>query len=118
MQNNRSTILVIVVGFTLLGLLSHKTGLIWTGCCVGILALASSIIEHWIVWVWNKIAHILGTINSKLLLTLTFFLILVPLSLLKKLFSKTDSLKLKQPTDTMWTIRDHQYTKEDLQETF
>lgn len=44
--------------------------------------------------VWDKIGHVLGTINTYVLLSLFYCLILTPLSLLMRLFGK-DILKLK-----------------------
>lgn len=45
--------------------------------------------------VWDKIGHILGIINTYVLLTVFYVLILTPLSLVMRLFCK-DILKLKR----------------------
>ncbi|WP_461453554.1 SxtJ family membrane protein [Mucilaginibacter sp.] len=44
--------------------------------------------------IWDKIGHILGTINTYILLTVFYFLILSPLGMLMRLFGK-DILKVK-----------------------
>lgn len=44
--------------------------------------------------VWDKIGHVLGTINTYILLTVFYFLILSPLGILMRLFGK-DILKIK-----------------------
>ena len=52
--------------------------------------------------VWDKIGHVLGIINTYILLTLFYFVILTPLSLVMRLFGK-DILKLKRnKNDTYW----------------
>ena len=50
--------------------------------------------ERKVTWVWEKIAHILGTFNSYVLLTAIFFIFLTPVAFLFKLTRK-DNLKLK-----------------------
>ena len=44
---------------------------------------------------WEKLGHLLGIMNTYILLTLFYFLILTPLGLLMRLFGK-DILKLKR----------------------
>jgi hypothetical protein len=44
--------------------------------------------------VWDKIGHVLGIINTYILLTLFYFLILTPLGLIMRIMQK-DILKLK-----------------------
>jgi hypothetical protein len=116
--NNKETILVILTGFTIIGLLIHNNTVIAAGVIISVLSLVSVIVEKWIVFLWLKFAHILGWVNSRILLSVVFYVFLTPLSLLKKLFSSTDSLKLKQPQNTTWVNRGHVFTKDDLEETF
>jgi len=52
--------------------------------------------------VWDKIGHVLGIINTYVLLTLFYLVILTPLSLIMRLFGK-DILKLKRnKNNTYW----------------
>jgi hypothetical protein len=71
-----------------------------------------------ISWVWLKIAEILGLINSTILLSLIFFIILTPLALLMKVFKKSDSLKLKKLSGSAYDERNHIYTANDLENTW
>jgi hypothetical protein len=51
---------------------------------------------------WDKIGYVLGIINTFVLLTLFYFVILTPLGLVMRLFGK-DMLKLKRNKhDTYW----------------
>ena len=69
----------------------------------------------WVAWGWLQFAHLIGTVNTKIILTLIFFLILTPIALCYRLFYG-DSLKIKQKTpDSTWHHRDHTYDKSDLE---
>jgi hypothetical protein len=98
--------------------LAKNNAVIWAALSVGILSLASPAIERGVLWIWNKIAHVMGWFMSKLLLGAVFYVFLFPLSVLKRIFSSDDSLKLKRPAGTMWVTRDHKYIKEDVIELF
>lgn len=67
-------------------------------------------------WSWMKFAQVLGWINSRILLTVVYFIILVPVALISRMFNK-DPLKLKWHPDleSYFEVRDHTYTKGDLQ---
>jgi hypothetical protein len=70
----------------------------------------------WIARGWLAFAHILGTINSKIILTLIFFLFLTPLALVYRLLHG-DFMKIKRsPGDaSYYTTRDHLYAAKDLE---
>ncbi len=68
----------------------------------------------WLAWGWLQFSHLIGTVNTKIILTLIFFLILTPIAFLYRLFYG-DSLKIKHKTnDSNWHHRDHTYNKSDL----
>lgn len=55
------------------------------------LAASGMISEHLaskISWVWEKISEVLGKISATILLSIIFFLVLTPLSVLRKLLQK------------------------------
>jgi hypothetical protein len=68
----------------------------------------------WVAWAWLKFAHLLGTVNNTIILSLIFFLILTPIAVCYRLIYG-DSLKIKhKTTDSNWHRRDHTYEKADL----
>lgn len=86
---------------------------------IAVLSIASSFFAEKIVWVWEKIALILGTINSKILLSVIFYVFLVPIALLSRLFKKKDELMLKKkPVGSYYKERNHNYVAEDLENVF
>ena len=117
-KNSKSDILVIVLGFTIIGLLVNNHWVIWSVVSVGVVALFSPHFESFILFIWHKISQGMGWIMSKLLLGTVFYLVLTPLSFLKRISGSTDSLKLKKPEGSVWVSRNHSYTKDDLIESF
>ena len=86
---------------------------------VAIISIISSFLTDKIVWIWNKIALILGTINSKILLSAIFYLFLVPIALISRIFKKEDELILKKKTEgSYYKERNHTYCAEDLKHVF
>ena len=67
--------------------------------------------------IWIGITHILGTIVSKLLLTIIFFTLVTPVGVTRRIFG-ADSLQLKKwkkVTVSVFTIRDHHFQPEEIE---
>jgi len=73
---------------------------------------AALFISKW----WLKMAAALGIVNTKIILSVIFFLVLTPLAFVRRLV-QGDMLEIKKPgrSDSLWKERNHQYTKEDLE---
>lgn len=63
---------------------------------------------------WMMIAKVLGYINSRILLTVLFFIILTPVALLMRLLGKGSFLKSASGKTSVFVIRNHLYKKADL----
>lgn len=113
-QNNYKTILVIVTGLLVLSFIFKTPLLISISIGVGVAALISPNIASAIVWFWEKIALVLGYINTRILLSVLFYVFLVPIAAISRLFSK-DPMKLKNPKGTVFVTRNHTYTAKDLE---
>jgi hypothetical protein len=114
-QNRYKTILVIVVGFIVLGLVFHLPHLEKIALGIGIASVLSSRIAQGIEWLWLKLAMALGWLNSRILLSVVYFVFLLPIAWISKLFTK-DPLVLKgRATSTLFITRNHLYKKEDLE---
>jgi hypothetical protein len=117
-NNPYQTILVIVIGFLLLGYVFPSTGkyFYFLALIVGILSLISPVIGDSIIWGWEKFSHALGWFNSKVLLSIVFFLFLTPIAFLYRIFRKKDTLMLKRPPDnSAFVERNHTFTSRDLE---
>lgn len=109
-------LLVIVTGLVVLGILSKgKPGWFYAAGSVGVLSLAIPAIGDGILWLWFKIAEVLGWINSRILLSLIFFVFLYPISWLMKISSKNMMFLKRVKNNSVYAERNHKYKKEDLE---
>lgn len=67
--------------------------------------------------IWYSFSSLLGTVMSKLILTVVYFIIVVPIAFIRRL-SGIDSLKLnqfKKGTEGVMEMRNHIYTRKDIE---
>lgn len=107
-------LLVIVTGLVILFFIFAKPAFLYIAATIGVISLLIPKAGLGIVWVWFKIAEILGWVNSKIILSALFYLFLFPISLLFRLFNK-DPMHLKPQKESMFTERNHTYKPEDLE---
>lgn len=55
---------------------------------------------------WKRFAHVLGVVNTKILLTMTYFLILSFISIAGRLFGADLLDRRMKPRDSYWHERD------------
>jgi hypothetical protein len=66
---------------------------------------------------WLGFAAVLGAVNSKVLLTLVYYVVLAPVAFVYRR-THGDSLNLKRGADnrqSYWTVRDHRFEPRDLE---
>lgn len=66
---------------------------------------------------WMKFAHVLMTVNTKIILTVIFVLLVCPIGLMLRLFGK-DLLGLKASGDTYWVERGGDEAEVDFERMF
>ncbi len=67
-------------------------------------------------WLW--LGHLLGAVNSRIILALVFFLVITPVALLFRLFGR-DALRLKQvKASSYWRQQDKQWSPESFKDQF
>jgi hypothetical protein len=108
------SLLVIVVGFLVLHFLFKKDFLLYISLGVGLLSLIAPSFGNGVLWVWEKIALVLGWINTRILLSVVFYVFLFPIASLYRLMTK-NPLQLKNSDSTVFTTRNHKYVKEDIE---
>lgn len=113
-KNNYQSILVIVIGFMTLSYIFKINELNLAALIIGVLCLLSGHFRQLLLWVWGKIAEILGWFNSRVLLSIIFYGFLTPMALIKNLLSNSKSFK-KKGSDSYYFDRNHKYTKEDIE---
>ena len=110
----RETLLVIVLGFSLLYLILDRNWMLYTAIGAGITGMLSVQLNRWIHMAWFFIGEKLGFVVSKVVLGALFFVVLLPMGLLSRLFRR-DIMNLKSPGRSGFHQRDHLYDPEDLE---
>lgn len=112
------SLLVIVTGFLVLFFLFREKSFgkyfLYVSLVVGLLGIFIPIAGDWIVKGWYKLAEVLGWINTRIILSAVFFLMLTPLAWLHRLFAK-NPLSLKRVDSSLYEERNHKYTAQDLE---
>ena len=108
-------LLGIVLGLLVLHLWLRQT--IWLYVAIGITisGALSPMLARWISLTWRKLTRLLGMVNSQVLLTLVYFLILTPLAGLHRL-RRRDPLFLKHHADSYFQVLDQRFEGQDLEE--
>ena len=112
-QPRHSSLIVIGTGFALLFLFFRKDWMLF----VPVVTMAGFVhagFGEWIHRSWMKLALVLGWINSRILLTILFFVVLTPVALVARLLGKT-SIRKQPANGTQLITRHHLFTKNDLQ---
>lgn len=107
--------LVIITGLLILYFIFKSDSWLYAAAGVGLLSVFVPVIGNRIVWVWFKLGELLGKINSTLILTVLFALILTPIALLYRITAKNPLLVKRTKDATLYHERNHTYTKDDLE---
>ena len=114
-NNPPKTVLTIVVGFTVIYMITKLEWTIILASSIGIFSLSSNQISKWIDLLWEKITWILSLIVPNIILSLFFYLLLFPISILARLFRKKDPLILKNRTNSLFISINKKIKKEDFE---
>lgn len=110
-SNPSKTALTITIGFVILYFITKQSWMLTVSAVIGIAAIASDKLAFYIEWVWMKLAFILSLIVPNIILGIVFFLFLLPLSILSKIFRKEDALKLKNKFASVYSEKNKEYDK-------
>ena len=110
----RETLLVIVLGFLLLYLILNREWMLYVALVTGIAGMLSLHLNHWLHLGWFFLGEKLGFVVNKIVLGAVFFIVLLPMGMLSKLFRK-DILNLKSSGKSGYHQRDHLYQPEDFE---
>jgi hypothetical protein len=114
-QDRYKTILVIVTGLLALSKIFDQPVLVKIAMVIGVLSIFIAAAAKAIEWLWFRMALGLGWINSRILLSLIFFVVLLPMAWFSRWFRR-DSLNLKRDHATsLFHTRNYRYRKEDLE---
>lgn len=108
-------LLVIVTGLVILFFIFKGKGFLYAAAIIGVLSLAIPVAGDAVIWLWFKLAEVLGWINSRILLSLIFYVFLFPIALLARAATKNKMHLKKVKESSVYDTRNHKYTKNDLE---
>ena len=121
-SNPAKTVLTISMGLALIYLYNQVKStehywqskinwLLAAAIIIGVIGVFSETMSRWMEIVWMKLAYILSLIVPNIILGIVFFLFLLPLSLLSRLFRKEDALVLKNNISSVYKTKNKEYDK-------
>jgi hypothetical protein len=114
-RKQRIDLAIMVGGFCLIGYAINVYLIIWIALGVGTVSFSIPYIGRKVVAAWLLLSKAIGYVMSRGLLTIVFFLVLFPVSLIYKLTNK-NPLDLKgSSAKSLFKDRDHLYKAKDLE---
>lgn len=113
-RKERIDLAVMVGGFCLIGYAIDVYLMIWIALGIGAVSFIVPFIGKKVVALWLLISKAMGYVMSRVLLTIVFFVVLLPVSLIYKISNK-NPLDLKNASAaSLFKERNHTYSAEDL----
>ena len=109
--NPAKTVLIISVGFILVYLISKWNWAIYVSLFIGLIGVFSDYLSQKVDFLWMKLAWVLNKIVPNILLGAIFYIFLVPISVLSRLFSKNDPLNLKNKNNSVFKDSNKSFDK-------
>ena len=110
------TLGVLSTFFLILNVVTHRQMFTYTALALMLVALFVKPLARIISRAWMKFAEVVGTFNSRLILSLVFYLLLTPLALLYRAFNRNPlSIKPGQKDGSLFVPRDQFYSKTDFE---
>jgi hypothetical protein len=103
-------ILLLVMAFT------KSSALLPYAIIILIINMIWSVFFYPFAYIWFGLTNLIGSVVSKILLAIIFFLLVTPVGLFRRMLGK-DSLQLhnfKKSSSSVMKERNHSYTKEDV----
>jgi hypothetical protein len=112
------TIITIVFFFLLIFLYTKNIIFLYLVIGVSGFSFLSIFLSHCIHKLWMAIAEILAFIMPKILLTIIFFIFLVPLAFLSKLFGKRDPMEIDYRSGSFFKACTKTFEKSSFEKTW
>lgn len=109
------TILVLVLACGVFFWLSKNNYLLLAAAIFGAIGLFIPALAKGIHWAWMKLAQGMGYVMSKVILSIVFFVFMLPIAALSRLFTKNKNVQMKAGAATYFKERNFTYDKESLE---
>jgi hypothetical protein len=116
-EQGKDTGMAIVLLLLIGAVATHRTGYVTAAIIVHVVSMAVPAVFRPAAVVWFGLSHLLGTVMSKVVLGIVFFLVVTPVGVIRRLIG-SDTLRLrafKAGRSSVMTVRDHTYTAADLE---
>ena len=116
----KDTGMAIALLFLLVFVKTRRNGWLYAALAVQVIDMVLPKIFAPVAVVWFGLAHILGTIMSRVLLSILFFGLVTPVGVLRRLLGK-DSLKLrafKASEESAMLVRNHLFIAKDIEKPY
>lgn len=119
-DHSRDTGMAMVLLLLLLYIRTKRDGFLVVAIALHVVNMIVPRIYAPIAVVWLGFSHLLGTVMSKILLSILFFGIVTPIGILRRLFGK-DSLKLgafRASEESVMLVRNHLFVGRDIEKPY
>ena len=119
-QQAKDTGMAVVLILLLITVIRQDSGTLKLAIIALILAMTVPIVYKYPALIWLGLSQIFGTAVSRILLTLIFFMFVVPVGFFRRLLGY-DSLKLrkfKRGTESVMQVREITFSKDDIERPF
>jgi hypothetical protein len=113
----KDTGMAMVLIFLLLTLVFKQDLYLFCAICAHVVNMVVPRIYRPVAVIWLGLAHLLGTVVSRMILSVVFIAIVTPIGLARRLLG-IDSLRLrefKKNSESVMQERNHRFTPEDIQ---
>lgn len=116
-EKSLETLLILCGALVILFWIYNKKIFLLLSLVLVLIGAFSPYLSEKITWLWLKFSELIGHVMSKVMLAIIFFIFLLPLAFINKIFRK-DNLSLKKKETSYYTERNHLYIKKDLENTW
>jgi hypothetical protein len=107
------SVIVLVLGLIVLYLVKRREVFLVAAIGLGILSLLVPAMARAVHWGWSGLSFLLGEISGRLVLTVVYFVVLMPLALMARM-TRRPAIRRRAGGNTYFKERNHRYNKEDL----
>jgi len=119
-DQSRDTGMAMVLLVLLIYLKTRRDGLLYAAMVLHVVNMIVPRIYAPAAVLWLGLSHVLGTVMSKVLLSILFFGLVTPIGALRRLFGK-DSLKLRAfraSDESAMLVRNHMFVSHDIEKPY
>jgi len=111
LNSSYSTVLTLVLACIFIFIFSKNNYWLYAGIAIGVPSVFSSFFATKIDYIWMKLSFVLSKIVPNIILTFVYFIFLVPIAFLSRIFAKKDVLMLKNKSNSLFVNVDENYDK-------